>query len=250
MFLSIIKQELRLSSKKIVNSINPLVFFVIVISIFNLILSDNFSRNSTLQTANAGNKLTQKIISKSNHPNENEKALSYNIKTLNIFAIWFCLIFSIILGSNNFAKQDFEDGSLEQLLLSGNIFSLIIATKIFAHWLIYSSPIILIIPLIIIILGLEANLILYLVLLASIVTMIVNLITCFAASLVLSNKTGSMLLTILVMPLIVPIIIFANCSLFSQESFLFSLKILIALLVFLFPILASASAVAIKVNLR
>lgn len=252
MFLAIIKQELKLVLRKVTSSINPLIFFIITISVFNLLNIENIRRNPDFLKSDLAlnQKESSQISSNDNEKLSDQKISNKGQSYINISAIWFCLIFSIILGSNNFLKQDFEDGSLEQLLLSGNPFSFIIFAKIFANWLIYSLPIIISIPVISLILGLESKIIIYLTLSAIITTIIVNLFSCFASSLVLLSHSGSSLLTILILPMTIPIIIFANNSIIDYQSFLFSIKILFALFIFLLPIMILGITLAVKTNLE
>jgi len=220
MIAVIIKQELRLIFKKFSNIINPVIFFFIAISIF--------------------------AISFTNLADSNIH------KQLNIAIIWFCLVFSILLGLNHSFKEDFEDGSMEQLFMSGYMFEIIIVGKIFANWIIYCLPLILAIPLLVMVLGIENQVILHLTLISIIVTLIINFIASFCAGLILSSGSGHSLLTILVLPLTIPVIIFAN-SAFSNNTdiavFYSSLRFLLAILAFLVPILTFATAAVIRINL-
>lgn len=209
MIYTIIKQELNLVFKRPSHIVNPLVFFFIAISIF---------------------------------------AISFD-KQINIGIIWLCLIFSILLGSPHIFQEDFEDGTIEQLFLSGILFELIIATKMFAAWLIYCVPLIISIPLAAIFLKLDTNTIFNLMLIVVIVTLIISLLASFCASLTISTHSSHSLVTILVLPLIVPIIIFAN-SAFEADNFYTAVKFLLALLAFLAPTLVLATSAAIRLNIR
>ncbi|MFT6333204.1 MAG: heme exporter protein B, partial [Lentimonas sp.] len=162
-----------------------------------------------------------------------------------VAVIWACLTFSILLAGSQFQK-DFEDGSFEQLILSGSTFEIIILAKILSNWLCNSLPLIIILPIISILLGLENGLILHLLVISIIATLIINFLISFGSSLTLSSNQTNSLLTILVLPLIIPILIFANSSL--GGDFEVSIKFLLALLVFLVPILTISTAAAVKVN--
>jgi heme exporter protein B len=213
MFNALLKQEINL--KKFSSLANPMIFFFIAISIFAFSIQ-NLS--------------------------------GINLNQLNISLIWFCLTFSIMLGLGNIFKEDFEDGTLEQLFLSGEIFELIIAVKILANWLIYCLPIIIILPLFSFIfnLGNPVNL----VIISIIISLIISLIVSFCASLLLLNNSAQSLLTILVLPLTIPAIIFANSALSDYESFFAAFKFLLALLVFILPIMIYATSLVIKLNIR
>lgn len=210
MLYFLIKQEVIIAFGKLNNLINSTAFFVIAVSIFAI----NFN-NDNVQ--------------------------------LNIGIIWLCLTFAILLGSNNCFQEDFYDGTFEQLFLSGYSFELIIVGKILSNWLINSLPLIIILPFVALILRIDGSYITDLVVIAAVATMLINFIVSFGASLVLSaNNTGS-LLTILVLPFLIPIIIFANSAL--SNDFYWSLKFLLALLVLLAPILTFATGAAIKLSI-
>ena len=104
MIIGIISRDLKLAFNNISQFFNQIIFFFIAISIFAISL-DGFTDNS--------------------------KSL------YQISIIWFCLIFSIIIGIGNFLKEDFLDGNLEQLLINSNYFEMVILAKIIANWLIY-----------------------------------------------------------------------------------------------------------------
>ncbi|MDA0902145.1 MAG: heme exporter protein CcmB [Proteobacteria bacterium] len=215
----IIKQELSLAFSKLSNVINPLIFFFISISIFSI---------------SFGNLVHQEIY-----------------QQLNIAVIWFCLMFSILLGANHCFKEDFEDGTIEQLFMSGYMFELIVATKILGNWITHCLPLILVVPIAAIILKLTPDLIINLILVTAIVTLIISFIASFCSSLILGANAGYSLLTILVMPLSIPIIIFANSAFinFDQQIFTSSLQFLLAILVFLTPILIISTGAAIRLNI-
>lgn len=203
--------------KNIRSFTNPLIFFCIAICIFTFCL-------------------------------QNISGLNFN--QLNISLIWFCLVFSIMLGLGNIFRQDFEDGTMEQLFLSGEIFELIIAIKILVNWLVYCLPIIITIPLLAFIL--KINQPVNLIIISSLVSLIISLVVSFCASLLLANNSSQSLLTILVLPLTIPTIIFANAAfnVIDANQFASALKFLTALLVFILPILIFATAQVIKLNIR
>jgi heme exporter protein B len=220
MIFTIFKQEIILNLKNLNHLINQVIFFFISISIFAISFA-----------------------------NLNDDQAS---KTAAICVIWFCLIFSILLHTNNFFKKDFDDGWLEQLLISGNNFSLIITSKIFANWLISCLSLIITFPIAAAILKLDGQIIYNLILIAVISSLIIKLIASLGSALILSSSNNNALLTILVLPLTIPVIIFANSALdnFDPEIFYSSLQFLSAILIFLTPILILATSAAIKFNIE
>jgi heme exporter protein B len=210
MFFYIIKQELTINLKNLSNLTHCLIFFLITTSIFAI-------------TTNIDN------------------------KAIAIAIIWICLIFGILLSSGHLFQQDFEDGTLEQLYLSGYIFEIIILAKVIANWLFNVLPLIIILPIIAMILKIPNNLLGHLILIALITSLLISFLVSFGASLTLSANSTSAMITVLILPLLIPTIIFANLGV--ESDFIASAKILVSLLIFLIPILTFATSLAIKVNI-
>lgn len=205
----IIKHEAALQIKNIHNLIQSVIFFIITTSIFALTIGVENNQTS-------------------------------------IAVLWICLIFSILLAGNNCFDKDFDDGTFEQLFLSGYIFELIIFSKILSQWLTNSLPLIIVLPAVALILKIDGALIFKLTIISVIATFLINFMVSLGAALTISASKSVSLLTILILPLLVPIIIFANSAL--GGDFEFSVKFLLALLVFLTPILTFAISIAVKVN--
>ena len=70
-------------------------------------------------------------------------------------AIWMAAMFSSLLSLDRLFRSDFEDGSLEQLVLSGISMELIVLSKCLAHWVTNGLPIVLLSPILSIIIGLD-----------------------------------------------------------------------------------------------
>lgn len=218
MILTLIKRDFKLAFKNISQFFNQILFFFIAITLFAISLNGFESDSKSLY---------------------------------QICIIWFCLIFSIIIGISNFLKDDFNDGNLEQFLINNSYFELIILAKIIANWLIYCLPLIIFIPLASIILEIGQIPWQNLVLMAVIVTLIINVIGCFCASLTLSCDKNQSLLTILILPLTIPVIIFANSAFLSQiENFSNAIFFLSLILIFLTPILVFFSSFAVKLIIK
>jgi heme exporter protein B len=210
MLLSIIKQEFAISIKNLSNLAQSMIFFLITASIFALTTNSNSTE-------------------------------------ISISIIWICLTFAILLSSNQQFQRDFDDGTFEQLYLSGYVFELIILAKIIANWLFNTLPLIIILPIIALILKIPSSLIFDLVAISLIASLLINFMVSFGSSLTLSANSSSSLLIILVLPLLIPIIIFANAA--FGGDFTTSIKLLLAILTFLAPILIFGTALATKISL-
>lgn len=126
--------------------------------------------------------------------------------------IWVAALLSLLLSLHAFYQTDYEDGSLEQLLLSGVSGYAIVVAKATANWIVTGLPLVLIAPVIGISLNLsaEAN---YIAMLALILgTPTLCFIGAIGMSLTLGLRNGGVLLTLLVLPLFIPVLIFgASC---------------------------------------
>ncbi len=158
--------------------------------------------------------------------------LSQNQETEPSIAIWFALFSSLIFSSADFLKKDFEDGSLEQMLISFQNFEVFILAKMLANWLVYCLPLAIIAYFV----KPEINF-LILFLLASLA---INCICCFCGSLAIAGSSAPMIATI-ALPLLIPILLI-SCGEFQS-----SLQLLsgIALLLTFTLIFATAKIVKI-----
>ena len=123
--------------------------------------------------------------------------------------LWFAALLSVLLGLERLFQIDFDDGSLDQLMLTTMPMELFVFAKMIAHWLATGLPLILISPL----LGLMLNLspaTLYGVMLTLLIgTPALTAIGAIGAALTLSLARGGLLLAVIMLPLTTPILIFA-----------------------------------------
>jgi len=175
---TIIRRDLLLVARQPAEMINPLVFFVLVIALFPLGISPEASLLS--QTA-AG-------------------------------VIWVAAMLATLLSLELLFKLDHDDGSLEQLLLAPYPSWSLVLAKVFVHWLVSGLPLILISPLIATMLFLPSHAVPALMLSLLIGTPTLSLLGAIGAALVTGVRGGGMLLTLLILPLYVPVIIFGASS--------------------------------------
>ncbi len=123
-------------------------------------------------------------------------------------ALWIGALLATLLGLQRLFAPDHADGTLEQMALSPQSFTLLIAGKIVAHWLVSGLPVVLMAP----ILGVQFDLpgrslgLLMLSLLLG--TPILSLIGAVGAALTLGVRGGGALLSLLILPLYIPALIF------------------------------------------
>ena len=147
-----------------------------------------------------------------------------------IIFIWLSLLSSLIFV--DFLKDDFRDGSIEQMITNLPSLEIYIAAKIIGNWLIYCLPKLIILSLLNFIKISDF-------LIISLATLSISFICSFAAS--FSSSGNSSLVAIIALPLTIPILLLASGNFPSR------LPIIIALLIFLAPILTFASAKIVKI---
>jgi heme exporter protein B len=183
-------------------------------------------------------------------------AISPEASTLSQIAagiIWVASMLSVLLSLNALFHNDFENGVLEQMAISHYSLPLLILSKIISHWILTGIPIILLSPLLGVFLFLDSDGIWVLMLTLLLATPSLSLIGSIGASLIVGIKNSGMLLSLLILPLYIPILIFASSAV-SQAQF--GLEItgqLYFLATFLVVSLLTApyvSAVSLKISLE
>ena len=177
-------------------------------------------------------------------------------KLLRVIApgiLWVGALLSSMLALQRLFEADYRDGSLEQMLLSPTPLPLLMAAKLLAHWLLSGVPLVLLAPILGLQFDLDAESLGTLVLALLVGTPILSLVGGIGAALTLGVRGGGVLLSLLVLPLFVPVLVFGAGAVEAQVSGLGAqahLSILMAMLLpaaFLSPF-ACAAAVRIAVE--
>ena len=171
------------------------------------------------------------------------KVTAYNL-------IWMSLLFAMMMNIDQFFANDFKDGSLQQLYLTGYLFEAAILAKILANNLIASLAILILMPVIFLMFKIDFSLLNNFVLIFILASLIISFVLAFGASINLLSKENNFLPMIVVLPLILPLLIFANNALFDLENFSWYFFLIIAMLAFLAPILVMATAYILKINFQ
>jgi len=122
--------------------------------------------------------------------------------------LWVGALLAAMLSLNRLFAADHQDGTLEQMALSPTPLALLVSSKVLAHWLVSGLPLVLLAP----VLGLQFDLsprslaVLMISLLLG--TPLLSLIGAIGAALTLGIRGGGVLLSLLVLPLYVPALIF------------------------------------------
>jgi heme exporter protein B len=166
--------------------------------------------------------------------------------------IWIAALLATVVSLDALFRSDFEDGTLEQFVISGHPLTLIALAKIAAHWLVAGLPIVLLSPLLALWLNLPTASLGVLVLTLTIGTPILSLIGAIGVGLTISLKRGGQLLSLLVFPLYVPILIIATAAVMAaSDSLPYSqfLGLLLAGLITSVTLAPFAAAAALKISL-
>ena len=126
--------------------------------------------------------------------------------------VWVCALLAALLPLDRLFGADFEDGSLDQLLLSGLPAVAVVAVKAVAHWLATGAPLLLAAGPVAVMLRMPGEVIA--VLLVALVpgTMALSLLGTMGAAVVLGARRGGVLLPLLVLPLAAPVLIFGAAA--------------------------------------
>jgi heme exporter protein B len=217
-FTLLLKRDLTLAMRHRAEMINPLLFFVLVTSLFPLGIGAD---PKLLQAVGPG-------------------------------VIWVAALLAALLSLEGIFRSDFEDGTLEQFLLSSHPVSVLVLAKVLAHWLITGLPLLVISPLLGVLLGLPGDAIIILLVTLTLGTPVLSLIGAVGVALTVGLRKGGMILSLLVLPLYVPLLIFAASAVDTAAAGLpvtAHLSLISALLVLSLSLSPLATAAALRISL-
>ena len=174
-FWHIIKRELQIAMRKQAEILNPLWFFLIVITLFPLIIGPD-----------------PKLLSR-----------------IAPGVAWVAALLSALLSFERLFRDDFIDGSLEQIMLTSQPLALTALSKVLAHWLLTGLPLILLSPIAALLLSLEKSIWWALVLTLLLGTPVLSCLGAIGVALTVGLRKGGVLLSLLVVPLFIPVLIFS-----------------------------------------
>lgn len=165
--------------------------------------------------------------------------------------VWVAALLASLLSLGRLFESDYDDGSLEQMLLSSQPLSLLVLAKIFAHWLVTGVPLIIVAPVVGLQYGMDADTIAVLMLSLLLGTPVLSLIGAVGAALTLGLRSGSVLISLLVLPLNIPVLIFGAGAVDAISSGLGAdahLSLLGAMLIFALCFVPWATATALRIS--
>jgi len=162
------------------------------------------------------------------------------LRTMAPGILWVAALLASMLALGRLFALDYEDGTLEQMLLAAEPLTVIVIGKVIAHWLVSGLPLVLLAPLLAVQFDLPPESIAVLFFSLLIGTPVLSLIGSIGAALTLGVRGGGVLVSLLVLPLYIPVLIFGAGAVGAQASGLGSS----AHLLLLGGVLAGAAALA------
>lgn len=130
------------------------------------------------------------------------------LRTIAPGVMWVAALLASMLSLGRLFYNDYMDGTLEQLLIAPQSLSVLVAGKIIAHWLLSGVPLVLITPLLGLQFDLSGEAVVVLVAALVLGTPILSFIGAIGAALTLGIRGGGALVSLLVLPLYIPVLVF------------------------------------------
>jgi heme exporter protein B len=218
-YTRILARDLKIAFRRFAELANPLLFFVIVTSLFPLALS----------------------------PDADE------LRNVGTGVLWVSALLSSLLALEGLFRGDAEDGSLEQLVLSPVPIGITVLAKVTAHWLMTIVPLIVLVPVLALTFDLPPRALPVLALALVLATPMLSMLVALGGALTVSLRRGGSIVGLLVLPLTAPLLIFGTRATdlgMQGEPIAGPLYLLAALAVFAIALGPVAIAAALKVGLE
>jgi heme exporter protein B len=173
-FLAVLGRDLLLAMRRRTDVLTTLFFFIIVVSLFPL-----------------GVGTDERIL-----------------RELGPGVVWVAALLASMLALERLFAADYDDGTLEQMLLTGQPLSLLVLAKVVAHWLLTGLPLVVIAPLVAMQYQLPDIATLFMMLSLLVGTPVLSLIGAIGAALTLGLRGGGILLSLLILPLYIPVLVY------------------------------------------
>ena len=174
-FLGLVGRDLRLAARGGIGSLVALVFFVIAVTLFPLGVGPD---SALLERIAPG-------------------------------VLWVCALLATMLSLGRMFQEDYDDGSLEVIALGPLPLELVVLAKVLAHWLTTGLPLLIAAPVLAMLLNMRIEGFAALMISLLLGTPILSLIGSIGAALTVGLRRGGVLISLLVLPLYVPVLIFA-----------------------------------------
>jgi len=175
-FIAMIRRDMTAAFRHPSDLINPLIFFVVVVTLFPLAVTPE----------------------------------SDFLREIAPGVLWVSALLATLLSLDMLFQSDFQDGTLEQMILSPQPLYASILAKVFTHWLLSGLPLTLLSPLLAMMLFLSADGTQALMLTLLLGTPVLSFIGAIGSALTVGLRKTDLLLSLLVLPLYIPVLIFAS----------------------------------------
>jgi heme exporter protein B len=212
-------RDLRVAFRKREQLIQPLAFFAIVTTLFPLSITPELAQ----------------------------------LRQIAPGVLWVAALLSSLLALEFLFRDDAYDGTLEQYALSGRSLTWLLFAKTAAHWVLTGVPLALIAPLAGVALGAPGYSLPGIVVAVAIGSLALSLLGSIGAALTVNVKRSGVLLSLLTLPLAVPILIFgarATELAIRNQSFAAPLELLAAIVVLCLTLAPLAAAAAVRIGLE
>jgi len=175
------------------------------------------------------------------------------LRTIGPGVIWVGALLATLLSLDALFRSDFDDGTLEQMALSGHPLTVLVLGKVFVHWCATGLPLLIVTPLLGLLLGTTAQVQLTLLAALALGTPTLSLIGAVGTALTVGIRRSGLLLTLLVLPLYVPVLIFGASVVLAAESGLPTVGhfyILGAMMILALTLAPLAASAALRISLN
>ncbi|GAB2925221.1 heme exporter protein CcmB [Rheinheimera gaetbuli] len=212
-----IQRELRLLARQKADWLNPVLFFVIVLSLFPLGVGPE---PNLLQLMAPG-------------------------------VVWIAALLSVLLAAERLFKDDYRNGVIEQLVAARQPLLSFVLAKLITNWLSTGLPLVLLSPVVALLLNVDSAAFGALALTLLLGTPLLSLLSVLGAALTVSADKGGILLALLILPLYIPLLIFASAAVEAASMampYQGQLAIMLAMLLFALALVPIAVQSALKLN--
>jgi heme exporter protein B len=175
-FWCVLTRDITLAMRRRTDVLTTLFFFIIVVSLFPLGVGS-------------------------------ERAL---LRELGPGVVWVAALLASMLALERLFAADYDDGTLEQMLLTAQPLSLLVLAKVTAHWLLTGLPLVLIAPLVAMQYALTDQAMWIMMASLLVGTPVLSLIGAIGAALTLGLRGGGILLSLLILPLYIPVLVYGS----------------------------------------
>jgi heme exporter protein B len=140
------------------------------------------------------------------------------LRTIAPGVVWVAALLASMLSLGRIFGNDYQDGTLEQLLLAPQSSYMVVLAKVLAHWIVSEIPLIVIAPVLGLQFGLSQNGLAIVVVSLLLGTPVLSVIGSVGAALTLGLRAANVLVALLVLPLYIPVLIFGSGAVQASVS--------------------------------